>query len=117
MNGKRYFIIFCLIVGLLLGTAAFLSFVEDHWGVFTDGTYEKGVADILLSRHHVGNIQDYDERLLQKNLIKNDHRKIDMIVLGSSRSLQIQKPSSIIGEDIKDQIFFNQGLSGACIED
>ena len=77
--------------------------------------FEKGIADILLSGHNVANIGNYDERLLQKDIIQNDQRQIDIIVLGSSRSMQIN--SQTINDIFQDQIFFNHAVSGASVED
>ena len=74
MNEKRYFIIFFVVVGLLLGTAAIVSYVEDPGGAFNNNNYENRIADIMLSGHNVAHIGNYDERLLQKALIKKDNR-------------------------------------------
>ena len=116
MNEKRLFIIFVLIAGALLGAVATVSYVENPGGDFTQNIYEEGVANILLSGHNVGNIGNYDERLLQKDLINTDQRQIDVIVLGSSRSMQISS-SAPIGQVSKGQIFFNHAVSDASIED
>lgn len=116
MNEKRIFIVFILIVGVLLGGAATVSYIEDPGGEFTKNIYEEGVAHILLSGHNVGNVENYDERLLQKDLIKNDPRRIDLIVLGSSRSMQISNSTSI-DQVSQGQILFNHAVSGASIED
>lgn len=96
---------------MLLGSAATLSYIEDPGGAFSDNTYEGGIANILLSGHNVANVKNYDERLLQKDVIKNDRRKIDVIVLGSSRSMQLRS------SEFSGQTFFNHGVSGASIED
>lgn len=116
MSKKRYFIFFLIIAGILLCTTVIVSYIEDPGGAFTKNTYEKGVADILLSDHNVGNIENYDERILQKNIIQNDPRHIGIIVLGSSRSMQIQN-SPAFGENFKDQTFINHAVSSATIQD
>ena len=116
MNENRYFIIFIVVVGLLLGTAAIISYIEDPGGAFTNGAYEKGIADIILSGHNVGNVGNFDDRIFQKDLIINDNRQIDVIVLGSSRSMHIQN-SPLTGEKSGSLLFFNHYVSGASIED
>jgi len=114
MNEKRIFLIFLIVVAILLGIAATVAYIEDPGHIFTEG-YETGIANILLSGQNAANIENYDERLLQKEIIQNDQRHIDMIVLGSSRSMQIN--SQTINDIFTDQIFFNHCVSGASIED
>ena len=48
MNEKRIFLIFLILVALILGTAAIVSYVEDPGHIYTK-SYETGIANILLS--------------------------------------------------------------------
>jgi len=116
MNEKRYFNFFVLVVGVLLGLAAIVSYVEDPGGVFSQNVYENGVADILLSGHTVAHIENYDDRLLQIDLISKDQRQIDVIVLGSSRSMQIHN-SPLFGDKFRGNIFFNHAVTSSTLKD
>ena len=118
MNGKRGFLIFFVVMVLLLGTAAIISYVEDPAGVFSGSKNENKIADILFYQgHNVANGHNCNERLLQKSIIKQDQREMDVIVLGSSRSLQIHNLPSSFGEKYKDYILFNHGVSSGTLDD
>jgi hypothetical protein len=73
--------------------------------------YEKKIANEILKGHHVTNITNYDERLLNKYLVNNSKSCPEVLVLGSSRVMLINS-SHFAG-----QTFFNNGVSGASIED
>lgn len=113
MHYKRnlVFTVFVLVLGLL-GVAA-INFIVDPAGLFRVKTskYEQGISEILLAQGNVANVANYDERLVQKYVIERSNIKRDILVLGSSRIMQIRAglyPS---------QTFFNHGVSGATIED
>jgi hypothetical protein len=116
MNERRYFLVFLLVAGTLLGAAALVSFTGDPEGVFGRHIHEREIAAALLSGKNVVNFNNYDGRVIQKYLIRNDTQKRGAIVLGSSRSMQIRN-SSAIGPLVRDQSFFNYAVSGATIED
>lgn len=116
MNEKQYFILFCLVAGIILGAAAAISYIEDPGGVFSDGRYEEGIADILISGHNAANSRNCDPGLLQKNLIKKDPRRIDIIVVGSSRSMHIRNFPSL-SDDQTNRTFFNHFMHSAIFGD
>jgi hypothetical protein len=115
MTEIRQFLVFLLVAGVLLGVAATVSFIEES-GLSDGNAYEEGVAGLLLSGNNVGNIKNYDERLLQKILIQNDRRQVDEIVLGSSRSYQIHN-CTCMRRINPDKIFLNHAVSLATLED
>ena len=82
------FYLFLTITGMLAVAAT--NYCVDPAQLFSGGNYEQGVADILLSGNNVANVSNYDERLLQKAYVNNLKRRNDVIVLGSSRSMQIK---------------------------
>ncbi|MEI7998055.1 MAG: hypothetical protein WCH62_00905 [Candidatus Omnitrophota bacterium] len=51
--------------------------------------YEKNIAKILTSGHNIANAVDFDERVVQKCYINDVNARPDILILGSSRSLQI----------------------------
>ncbi len=76
-----------------------------------DNNYEKNIAKIINSGKYVTNIANYDERLLQKELISNGPIKPQLVVLGSSRTM-------LLNSDLLPGIkIFNSSVSGASIED
>ena len=89
----------------------FINYFVDPGGLFRAVGYEKGIARILAKGLNVANVNNYDERLLQKYYIDADKKPKDVIVLGSSRVLQMNAGNSDSNK------FFNHGVSGATLED
>ncbi len=73
--------------------------------------YVLGIADYLLNGLNVAGAANYDGRLLQKYCIIGSKQQKDVIVLGSSRSWDVN--SKIFPK----KIFFNHGVSAATMED
>jgi len=76
-----------------------------------DNDYEKQMAKIIASNKYVTNIENYDERLFQKELISNKNIQPNLVIIGSSRTMLINSdlfPSALL---------FNNSVSGASIED
>jgi len=75
-------------------------------------------AQALIRGQIVAGFRNIDERQFQQLIIENDKRKINTIVLGSSRSLEIRERSiKNIFKSENDINFFNHSVSGASIED
>jgi len=90
---------------------AAINFYVDPDHVFSNGDLEKKVADILVKGHNVDNLKNYDERIVLKKIITQLPYKLDIVSIGSSRSLQV---SSIF---FPGKRFFNCSLSHANIKD
>jgi len=88
-----------------------VNYIGDPAHLFSGEEYERGIAEILLTGTNVANMSDYNERLLQKFYISGLTQPKDIIVLGSSRSMQLS--SSLF----PGRTFFNNSVSGASIED
>ena len=110
-----------IIKGLIKNVSVFLPFVlllilvnyiGDPAQLFNKNHYEQGMAEILLKGLNVAGVSNYDERFLQKHYITGLTEKNDVIVLGSSRALQVRSASFP-----KEAGFFNHGISGGTIED
>jgi hypothetical protein len=71
---------------------------------------ELKIAKYISEGYNVTNIQDIDERKLQKLIIQNLQYSPSIVILGSSRIMEIGK--EYYGDDC-----FNNGVSGASIED
>lgn len=88
-----------------------LNFCVDPSRVFTSAGYSRALAGVLLSGQHASNVWDYDDRLLQKEYVAGLKSGRDVIVLGSSRAMQM-------GSDFfPGETFFNHAVAGATIED
>ncbi len=108
---KKHFIVILVVILISLAFVACFNYVIDPAGLFRPIGYEDGIAAIVVSRRNVANITNYDERLVQKYVIKKVEQKIDVIALGSSRSMQIRSYL------FPQYTFFNHSVSGASIED
>lgn len=87
------------------------NYFIDPAHLYQDGKYEKGIAKLLLGGKNVANLSNYDERLLQKFLINGLSTRKDVVVIGSSRAMQISS------DLFPKESFLNNSVSGACIED
>ena len=86
----------------------------NYWGdaakIFHTG-YERNIANIIYSSKNATNISNYDERILQKELINKIKSKPDILILGSSRTMLINSSY------FEDKKVINNSVSGASIED
>lgn len=113
---ENYYIIKGLIKNIsvffpLLVLLAMVNWFADPAQILKAGHYEQGMAEILLKGLNVANISNYDERLVQKHYISGLAEKRDVIVLGSSRTMQVNSAF------FPNARFFNHGVSGASLED
>ena len=81
---------------------------KDAAKIFHTG-YERNIANIIYSSKNATNISNYDERILQKELINKIKSKPDILILGSSRTMLINssyfESSASITED-ESYIYF-----------
>ena len=86
----------------------------NYWGdgakIFHVG-YENKIADIIFNNKNATNISNFDERILQRELIKKLEIRPDIMVLGSSRTMLINSTY------FKGSKLINNSVSGASIED
>lgn len=95
----------------LLAIVAAVSYRYDPANLFGNLAYEAEVARLLAHGRNVANVTHHDERLLQKFYVQELDRANDVVVLGSSRSMQV-------GRRLFPGLrFFNHSVSGATIED
>jgi hypothetical protein len=100
------------IIVLPLFTAVIcINFTVDPANIFAGKKYVSGIAAILSKGDNVDNISNYDERLLQEQLILRLVNAPDIIVLGSSRVMEIGR-DFYIGKTV-----INCGVSHANIRD
>lgn len=111
MTHKRHVSLIALVGFLFLSAAASFNYALDPAHLFGKSQYEARVVSILSTGRNVANISNYDERLMQKYVIENATTKKQVMVLGSSRVMQISSSA------FPTQSFYNHGVSGATIED
>lgn len=79
-----------LIIILPLGCMVIATnYCVDPANVFSSSTYLGGIAGILTKGHNVENLFNYDGRLLQEQMVKKLHENPDVVVIGSSRVMEI----------------------------
>jgi hypothetical protein len=87
------------------------NYLVDPANIFSSKQYVDGIAVILSLGHNVDNIANYNERLLQEERISNLTKTPDIIILGSSRVMEI-------GSDFfPGKTVLNCGVSHANIHD
>lgn len=95
-----------LVISVLL-----INYFVDPGGVFKGREYEESIAQSLANGSNVANITNCEERLLQLYFLEKDKVERDIIVLGSSRVLQIN------ARCFPGKKFFNHGVPGGTLED
>ncbi|MDD5593866.1 MAG: hypothetical protein PHG97_03900 [Candidatus Margulisbacteria bacterium] len=99
-----------LFLPVLVALVGFNYFV-DPANLFRSERFGQGLADILLKGRNAVILGNYEERLLQKYYIDGLAERKDLVVLGSSRTLQINS------DMFPGRSFFNNSVSGVSIED
>lgn len=88
-----------------------INYFIDPANIFFSKDYIKGIAAILSQGNNVDNISNYDERLLQEQMVLQLKKTPDIIVLGSSRIMEV-------GSDFfPGKRVLNCGVSHANIKD
>ncbi|WP_158999111.1 hypothetical protein [Pigmentibacter ruber] len=95
----------------LLLLVILINIISDPAGIYKNRSYEDGAAKILSLGSNLGNPQNVDDRLLQKYLIEKISNPINIMILGSSRTMQI-------GNNLfQKKYVLNNSVSGAVLED
>lgn len=90
---------------------AALNVAVDPANLFTGAAYERGIADLLAGGTNVASIANHDDRLVQRFYAQQVAETPDVLVLGSSRAMQIRK--TVAGE----HTFFNASVTEATVPD
>jgi hypothetical protein len=88
-----------------------VNVIGDPANLFRSEDYEVEIARIMLSGRNVANLTDYNERRVQACFAERLVERRDVLVLGSSRSMQVSS------DTFPSRTFYNAGLSGATLED
>lgn len=76
-----------------------------------DNEYEKKMAQIITSGQNATNVENYDERLFQKELISDSSWQPNLVIIGSSRTMLLTSGL------VKDSTLSNNSVSGASLRD
>ena len=98
---------------IIIVIVSIFNFKVDSLGIFGNSNYLSKAAKDLTSGKIIAGLQNIDDRLFQDLIIKNLEVRSDVIVIGSSTSMNLRK--EFISDDGIN--FFNHSLSGASIED
>ena len=108
MRIVRKLLLILLPVGMLITVT---NYFIDPANLFSSHEYVAGIASILSNGHNVDKVSNYDERLLQEQMVLRLKKTPDVVVCGSSRVMEI-------GSDFfPSQTVLNIGVSHANIHD
>lgn len=108
---KRFLLNIFLILFPVTLIVTLINYTIDPANIFSTNLYIENIAAILSKGHNVDNVSNYDERLLQEQMIHRLNYTPDVVVLGSSRIMQV-------GADFFPQKrVLNCGVSHANIKD
>jgi hypothetical protein len=72
---------------------------------------EEGIADLLIQQKNVTGLPPFNDRKVARLYIEKSYRQQDIIVLGSSRTMEVQSA------DFRGARFFNHSVLGGTIQD
>jgi len=108
MKQLFYKLFFLLPIPFIIGLT---NYELDNAHLFDSEEFLDSVINIIRLGKNVANIKNYDERLFQKKYIEQLTVAPEIIILGSSRVLQIG-PKHLNNDNL-----FNHGVSGAVLQD
>ena len=111
MASKRYLLIYIVSLVAVCTVLAGVNYIGDPAHLFARESYEEKLANILVRGRHIANVSNYDSRLLQKHYIDSVKQTNEVVVLGSSRSMELRSHL------FPGRTFFNHSVNGSSIED
>lgn len=87
----------------------------DPANLFRGTGYERGIAELLAQGRNVAAIANHDDRLVQRYYAAKVERAPDVLVLGSSRAMQIRRDDAAAAG--LGPTFFNASVSEGTLED
>ncbi|WP_041960207.1 hypothetical protein [Sulfurospirillum arsenophilum] len=106
----KFFLFSIIFIFLIAG----FNYKIDYAGFFNQKLYLANVASEMIKGNSILGLKNYDEKLLQKIIIRKFEKEPDMIVLGSSRSMLIKYEFIRDNQDIS---YYNHAVSGAVLGD
>lgn len=94
----------------LVLVVAGVNYYGDAANVFTAG-YEKALASVLLTDHHATELSEFNDRLLQVEVVKQRKARPQIAIIGSSRTLLLNElhfhPSSTFNHSMYAAAWFD----------
>ncbi len=90
---------------------AFVNYQVDNAHIFSGESEYKSIANIISHEHNVANLYNFNEILLYKNLIKELNYNPDILIIGSSRSMEINNNM------FPDKHIFNASISECSLKE
>ncbi|MDD2369685.1 MAG: hypothetical protein PHQ90_10310 [Sulfuricurvum sp.] len=112
MKNKSFSITVFFTTALLISLLALFNYFFDSYGFFQHNKGLSSAAKAIGQGKIVAGLENYDERLFQKQIYHNFEKTPDCIALGSSKSMMIE--SNMVTCHGK---FFNHSVSDASLED
>lgn len=113
MSEKKWVKIWIFFVATVLIIVGVINYKIDSLGLVTAEGYLDNAAKELANGKIVAGLKNFDERIFRKKIIQNINYKIDWVVIGSSRTMQLRQ-RMFLDSDIG---FQNYSVSGASMED
>lgn len=116
-NGSynKWFFSYVLLSGIFLIAIGMINYRMDCAFLFHSSEFENKAVDVLMEGKNIAGFINFDERHFQKSYIEQNTHKVDIIAIGSSRTLNLRK-RNILGQR-EQKKFFNHSVSGASLED
>lgn len=89
----------------------FVNRLVDPAHLFGGGAYEREVAATLLARRYVSGYSNCDERAVQREYVRGLRAAPDVLVLGSSRSMQVRT------QTLPGRSLYNAAVASGTLED
>lgn len=112
MKNKTFIIYIMTVLFAMLFGLAFFNYTFDNYGFFKQNNGESFAAKAVSAGHSIAGLENYDERLFQREVFQNFKTYPESITIGSSRAMLIQ--ASMVKNSNK---YFNHSVSGASLED
>lgn len=100
------------IVSIIICISIF-NYKVDSLALFGKDNYLSEAAKAITNGNLIAGLENYDDRLFQEFIVQNLNVKNDVILIGSSRSMQVRK-RFFLNKKVE---FFNHSVSGASLED
>ncbi|MBI1911067.1 MAG: DUF1574 family protein [Deltaproteobacteria bacterium] len=112
---NKWFLSYVLLSSIFLIAVSMINYRIDCAFLFHNSEFDTKAIDVLTKGKNIAGFINFDERHFQKSYIEKNTHKMDIIAVGSSRTLNLRK-RAILGKR-KEKKFFNHSVSGASLED
>lgn len=112
MKNKTFTVGSIFICYIILGGLVYFNYTFDSYGFFKQNNEVSFAAKAVATGNNIAGLENYDERLFQKQVFQNFEVYPETLIIGSSRTMMVQ--SSMLSNSNRT---FNHSVSGASLED